>query len=163
MFAEGVPGFALVGIANGIEKACGGEFILEGRYADTREGAGLPWLSQAFCDRDCPQWPKSDFDILLSLPLAYVEGEMPARHRISIAGHTSRLVLTLNHEVNGFHPEPGGDLDLVLPDSFEAGCQRYHGVETCKVQNPPPGEYSVGIRAVSGNPAYQLTAVAIYE
>ena len=163
MFAEGAPGFSLVGIANGIETACGGAFILEGRYADTRKGISLPWLSQAFCNSDCAQRPEREFDVLLSLGLAYVDSKEDSKYRITVPERSARLLLTLNHELNGFHPEPGGDLDIEMPDSLEEVCTRYYGVETCEVQNPPPGDYIIGIKTVTGNPAYQLTAVAILE
>ena len=75
---------------------------------------------------------------------------------------------------------PGADpvlnnLDLKLPASLQANCDRYDSVEVCSVENPAAGTYRVSV--VWGkkcrsdgqctdpiyDAAYQMTAIALYD
>jgi len=85
----------------------------------------------------------------------------------------NRLILTLNHE-----PGPSmfpNNLNLQLPASLQANCDRYDSVEVCSVENPAAGTYQVSV--VWGkqcqsdgqctdpiyDAAYQMTAIALYD
>jgi hypothetical protein len=91
----------------------------------------------------------------------------------NIKERASRLILTLNHE-----PGPSmfpNNLDLKLPASLQANCDRYDSVEVCSVENPAAGTYQVSV--VWGkqcrsdgqctdpiyDAAYQMTAIALYD
>ena len=96
-----------------------------------------------------------------------------AEFNFSIGESSERLLLTLNHD-----PGPSlspKNLDIQLPDSLDAACERHASVEVCAVENPPAGSYrfSVGwgescradgaCRDPVHNSAYQVTAVALYD
>ena len=48
-----------------------------------------------------------------------------------------------------------------MPDELEAECRRYRNVEACTVEKPSAGDYELSVERVAGNPAYQLSAVAV--
>lgn len=92
---------------------------------------------------------------------------------IDIKKLASRLILTLNHELG---PSMyASNLDLKLPASLQANCDRYDSVEVCSVENPAVGTYRVSV--VWGkqcrsdgqctdpiyDAAYQMTAIALYD
>ena len=160
MFAPG-DDHALVGIANGIERNCHGKDMFEGRYADVRKAPERDWLAMQFCEKSCPERPVPNFRVLLQIDLAYSGENVESGHAIDLPAGTSGLTITLNHEVHGFHPEPGADLELLLPPTLDGECFRYHGVEACTIRHPAPGQYMIGVRAMTGNPAYQLAVVSI--
>jgi hypothetical protein len=116
-----------------------------------------------FCGHACRDEKPSSAEELLSVAIGLGIADGVDEHPIRIPDNAARLLVTLNHELNGFTPKPGGELDIELPENLEAECIRHYGAETCEIQNPPPGDYIIGIKAVRGNPAYQLTAVAILE
>lgn len=163
MFADSGAPYPLLGIAAGIDKACGRVGVMEARYFDTRKIPGAPELERAFCTADCAAAPRPEARVLLESPFGRVGSARSAQLPFRISETPEVLLINLNHEVLGFHPEPGGDLDLVPPAGLDAECERHVGVESCQISNPPPGAYSIGVERKSGNPAYQLTVVAIYE
>ena len=163
LFSKNNTGLGLLGIASRLSLDCLEADFHEGRYVDLRLPRYEKWLAQAFCAEPCKAGNDGSTSELLSVPLAFSTYESEDHHPVSVQHRVPVLLITLNHEVNGFFPEPGGDLEIRMPDTLNADCQRYYGVETCEVQNPPPGDYIIGIKAVRGNPAYQLTAVAILE
>ena len=120
-------------------------------------------MSEAFCGSNCDEQPIVDHRVLLEIGLAYVEGTLPDLYELEVSKDTQELLVNLNHETAGFDPEPGTDLSLELPAPWHSDCSRFYGVESCSVLNPPPGEYMIGVKKNKGNPAYQLTAVAILE
>lgn len=163
LFADSGSGFSQLGIARGIEKACGSGGDVESRFVDIRDHRDEPWLSGSFSDQPCTERGSSQYNIIARISLALTGEATLYEHPIRLAPGYSKLIITLNHEVNGFHPEPGGDLDIELPDSLEAACQRYHGVETCTANNPGEGDYTIGVKRKTGTPAYQLAAIAVYR
>jgi hypothetical protein len=137
--------------------------MIEGRYVDLRTNAGLEVLDGILCDQRCTPANPPAHEVLLAIELAYVTDAGEDRHPIRVGDGATELLVNLNHETAGFQPEPATDLSIVLPAFLKGECSRYYGVESCHVSNPPPGAYSIGIQRESGNPAYQLTVVAIYE
>ena len=160
LFAVSGPAYELIGLSIGYFRGCEGS-VIEGRYVDLRRGTGLDAVKDAFCAPDCPDLPSMDTEILLNTELAWVDDGGLNRHLITVADGTRELLVNLNHETGGFHPGPGTDLSLELPPALHSECSRFYGVEACRVQNPAPGRYSIDVRRVIANPAYQLTAVAV--
>ena len=163
LFSGWGSGYTLLGLARGIEKACDHPGEMESQYTDIRNRPSIKGLQDAVCTPDCEPVASSSYDVLLEVDLA-LPGDSPVRsYPVQLGDSVHELVVTLNHEIHGFHPEPGADLELVLPQGSDAACQRHYGAETCTVSNPGRGVYTVGIKTVSGRPAYQLAAVAIYQ
>ena len=82
-----------------------------------------------------------------------------------------RLVVTLNHEPGPDFPH--FDLDLQLPAGLGAHCERLDTVESCTVERPDAGAYSIkvawgdrdGMPGAAGkraSTAYQVAAIAVY-
>jgi hypothetical protein len=162
LFAGDGSSFELIGLSTGFDTGCA-EHLIEGRYVDIRNYPGLEMLDDIFCDADCSEPDSPSHEVLLAVELAYVADAGEDRHPIRIGDGATELLVNLNHETAGFRPEPATNLSIMLPAALEGECSRYYGVESCHVSNPPPGAYSIGIQRESGNPAYQLTVVAIYE
>ena len=162
LFAGDGSSFELVGLSTGFDTGCA-EHLIEGRYVDIRNYPGLEMLDDIFCDADCSEPDSPSHEVLLAVELAYVADDGEDRHPIRIGDGATELLVNLNHETAGFRPESATNLSMMLPASLEGECSRYYGVESCHISNPPPGAYSIGIQRESGNPAYQLTVVAIYE
>jgi hypothetical protein len=162
LFAGEGATFELLGLSTGFDRGCT-EGMIEGRYVDLRTNAGLEVLDGILCDQRCTPANPPAHEVLLAIELAYVTDAGEDRHPIRVGDGATELLVNLNHETAGFQPEPATDLSIVLPAFLKGECSRYYGVESCHVSNPPPGAYSIGIQQESGNPAYQLTVVAIYE
>jgi hypothetical protein len=162
LFGGDGTSFELIGLSNGFDSGCA-KGLLEGRYVDVRAAAGLEVLDDFFCDEGCSMPNPVAHDVLLAVELAYVPESGEDRYPVRIGAGTTELLINLNHETAGFQPEAVTDLSIILPASLEGECSRYYGVESCRVSNPPPGAYSIDIRRESGNPAYQLTVIAILE
>jgi len=162
LFTGDGSSFELVGLSTGFDTGCA-EHLIEGRYVDIRKDSGLEMLDDIFCDADCSEPDSPAHEVLLAIELAYVTDAGEDRHPIRVGDGATELLVNLNHETAGFQPEPATDLSIVLPAFLKGECSRYYGVESCHISNPPPGAYSIGIQRESGNPAYQLTVVAIYE
>lgn len=152
----------LIGLSSGFDRVCE-ENLIEGRFIDLRALAVHDSLDGVFCEEDCTRFPMLSHEVLVEVLLAYVSEEGADHHAATIHSGATELLVNLNHETGGFQPEPVTDLSIVMPATLEGECSRYYGVESCHVSNPPPGAYSIGIQRESGNPAYQLTVVAIYE
>lgn len=154
--------FSLIGIASKLALGCGAGGTHEGRYVDLSNPRISDWLSRSFCTPPCRTAAEGALHVLLRIPYARTGPAGVDRHGVSIPAGTGQLIITLNHEIDGFRSRDGADLEITPPArlaGFE--CTRHYGVENCEVQNPAPGDYSIGIKRVSGNPAYQLTAVAV--
>jgi hypothetical protein len=162
LFAKTGESFELLGISSGYRTDCVGS-VIEGRYTDVRKNHAREVFSSAFCGPDCPAPTESGYAVLLGVELAYVDKGDITHHIINVVPGTHELLINLNHETAGFDPEPGTDLSLEIPAPLHSDCSRFYGVESCRVLNPPPGEYMIGVKKNKGNPAYQLTAVAIRE
>jgi hypothetical protein len=161
LFMQSRSGFRLIGIASRLSRDCVDASSQEGRYIDLRLPRYKAWLSEVFCDKSCSDASVNTIHELLNVPIGHSDQVKADQRSITIPESTRELIITLNHELNGFSPNPGGNLDIDLPQSPDADCTRYHGVESCTVQNPAAGDYSIGVRRVRGTPAYQLTVVAI--
>jgi hypothetical protein len=155
--------YELLGIASSLGHGCDSNGAYEGRYVDITIPEHEAWLTGAFPDTLCPADDTVRFQLLLEVAVAHLEAASTRQHRVQLEAGTTELLVNLNHETASFRPEPKADLSIVLPRSLAGECSRYYGVESCHVSNPPPGAYSIGIQRESGNPAYQLTVVAIYE
>ena len=162
LFAGDGSSFELLGLSTGFDRGCA-EGMIEGRYVDLRMDSGLEFLDNVFCDEKCSEALRPEHEVLLAVELAYVAEAGEDRYPVRIGDRATELLVNLNHETAGFQPEPATDLSIVLPRSLPGECSRYYGVESCHVSNPPPGAYSIGVERQSGNPAYQLTVIAIHE
>ena len=162
MFIQSGSEPLLIGIASKLSRGCGISGAFEGRYVDLRDVRYAEWLASFFDDAQTSN-SKREIKWLLRKTYALPGSADASTYPVNIPQKTANLLVTLNHELNGFPPYPDEDLDVEMPESLTADCIRHNGAETCEVQNPPPGDYIIGIKAVRGNPAYQLTAVAILE
>jgi hypothetical protein len=97
---------------------------------------------------------------LLEIELARLDhNDSQKDHKINIQPGTKKLIVTMNHAVGGWNPEPS-DLDVLM--DLETECTRYVGVEVCTVDKPVPGSHTVSVKRIHKSAAYQITAIALY-
>ena len=164
---------SLVGVALGSEPVDGsGGAVQMARYVDLTDPYYRDWLaSEAFSGEVMPA--SYSIETLVKDDVRELQPGQKAEFNLNIGESSERLLLTLNHD-----PGPSlspKNLDIQLPDSLEAVCERHVNVEACSVANPPAGSYrfSVGwgescssdgeCRDSVHNSAYQVTAVALYD
>ena len=163
LFSTVEPGFVLHGMANQLARGCDENNTYENVYLDLASPEFSDWLSAVFCEGDCRDGKGAQREILLAVPEARVGAGRQSAWPVRIPSRVLELRVLMNHQVGPVRPTPSMDLNVVMPGEIQAECVRHEGVESCHVSNPPPGAYSIGIQRKSGNPAYQLTVVAIYE
>ena len=163
----------LIGVALGSEPVEGtGGTVRIARYVNLTDPFYRDWLESEAFSGAVAQMAYS----IETLVWDDVRKLQPGKKNVfdlKIGESSERLLLTLNHE-------PGSsqffnNLDLQLPDSLEAACERHASVEACTVENPPAGSYhfSVGwgeICSADGacrdpvhSSAYQVTAIVLYD
>jgi hypothetical protein len=164
---------SLVGVAVGSEPVDGsGGTVQLARYVNLTDPYYRVWLAEeAFSENVSPA--PYVVETLVRDNVRELQPGQEAVFALSIGESSKRLLLTLNHD-----PGPSlspKNLDIQLPDSLEAACERHASVEVCTVENPPAGSYrfSVGwgescssdgvCRDSVNNSAYQVTAVALYD
>ena len=142
------------------------------KYVNLTDPFYQNWLAkEVFSERFIPS-PIS-IEILSTDAVRNLDPGTQADFIFDIKRLASRLILTLNHE-----PGPSmfpNNLDLKLPGSLRATCDRYDSVEVCSVENPAAGTYQVSVvwgkqcrsdRECTDqiyNAAYQMTAIALYD
>ena len=142
------------------------------KYVNLTDPFYRTWLAgEVFSDDFIP--PDFLIDKLTTDKVQNLKPKDQADYSYHIGQSASRLILTLNHE-----PGPSmfpNNLDLKLPGSLQANCDRYDSVEVCSVENPAAGTYRVSV--VWGkqcrsdgqctdpiyDAAYQMTAIALYD
>lgn len=150
-----------VGISSRVDWRCSKEDDQEGRYVNITHDNYSDWLEDAFCEPPCTPLTGELWDTVTLEPLGSVDPATGTRsYTLMVRPFTKRMVLTLNHEINGYNPFPD-DLELVLPEGLDADCERHDGAEACTVDQPPQGDYQLIVKTHDGLPNYQLAVVAI--
>ena len=163
----------IIGVARGSRPIYGtnGDVRLA-KYVNLTNPFYQQWLAQEVFSRSFIPSPFS-FEKLSTDDVRNLRPGTQADFNFDIKGLANRLILTLNHE-----PGPSmfpNNLDLKLPASLQANCDRYDSVEVCSVENPAAGTYRVSV--VWGkqcqsdgqctdpiyDAAYQMTAIALYD
>ena len=163
----------ITGVARGSRSIYGtnGDVRLA-KYVNLTDPFYQKWLDQEVFSRSFVPSPFS-FEKLSTDEVRNLVPGTQADFTFDIKRLASRLILTLNHE-----PGPSmypNNLDLKLPASLQANCDRYDSVEVCSVENPAAGTYRVSV--VWGkkcrsdgqctdpiyDAAYQMTAIALYD
>jgi hypothetical protein len=175
MFIEAETGGAreLVGIARGSQYIEGGDPGSRiARFVNLTHPFYQRWLSEkAFSPH--PMSVTGTPAVLIRDATQVLGSSARDDYPLTIHESTQRLLMTLAHE-----PGAAGrpiDLDLQLPDSLEASCERHASVEVCSVENPQAGTYRISVGwgtqcEPDGNcvepvydVAYQMTAIALYD
>jgi len=160
MLSTNVESHSVIGIARESDWVCGEQNQKEGQYVNLTHPLYHEWLADAFCGPSCKVASRENVEKLLGIELAgLTHDDAQNDHQIIIKPNTKKLIVTMNHAVGGWDPEPG-DLDIIL--DFEAECTRYVGVEVCTVDKPDPGSHTVSVKRIHKTAAYQLTAIALY-
>jgi hypothetical protein len=151
----------IVGLASGISWACSDRNHSENRYVDLTNPQYRGWITKAFGEPPCRTALTYSVEKLLEVELARLDLQNSQdSYQFTIRPGSSSLIVTMNHEVGGWNPEPS-DLELVL--DIEADCTRYIGVEVCTVDEPAVGLHTVSVKRIHKQAAYQLTAIALYD
>ena len=142
------------------------------KYVNLTDPFYQKWLAQEVFSESFILSPLS-FEKLSTDEVRNLVPGIQADFTFDIKERASRLILTLNHEPGqSMYPN---NLDLKLPASLQANCDRYDSVEVCSVENPAAGTYRVSV--VWGkqcrsdgkctdpiyDAAYQMTAIALYD
>jgi hypothetical protein len=161
MLATDVNPNALIGISSRVDWACNDSGEQEGKYVNTTNPVYQAWMATVYCTFPCADGSADVVDLLVHEAAGMVgENLDQVDYVVPVWPWTKSLVLSLNHEINGYDPNPN-DLELVLPDGLEAQCEQHDGVEVCTATNPDSGDYEISVKKKYGNPAYQLTVSAI--
>ena len=161
MLDTGIELHAIVGVAREVDWTCSDVNQREGQYVDLSSSNYRDWLSNVFCDPPCGAIPRDHVKKLLEIELAKLDhDDIQDDYQINIQPGAKKLIVTMNHEVGGWDPEPS-DLDVLL--SMKAECTRYVGVEVCTVDKPVAGSHTVSVKRIHKQASYQLAAVALYE
>jgi hypothetical protein len=153
--------YRLLGLATRIDMACGDGNFHENRFVNVLDAAYREWISNRGFERSANASAGGSHQVLLAVEGTRLDGQnTPIHHEILVPAEAHRLIVTMNHEVGGWDPEPG-NLDLQL--ELDANCSRFVGAEVCTVNNPEPGLITVGVARVHKQVAYQLTAVATFN
>ena len=151
----------IVGIAREADWTCSDRNLKEGQYVNLTHSDYRDWLSNAFCAPPCSASSREHVRKLLEIELAKLDrDDIQDDYQIDIQPGATKLIVTMNHEVGGWDPEPS-DLDVLL--DMKAKCTRYTGVEVCTVDKPVAGSHTVSVKRIHKQAAYQLAAVALYE
>ncbi len=163
---------SLVGVAVGSEPVDGSSGAVQmARYVNLTDPFYRDWLAKKAFSGAVLAAPYV-FETLVGDDVRELQPGQEDVFTLSIEESSERLLLTLNHD-------PGtsllpNDLDILLPSSLDATCERYASVEVCTVENPPAGSYRISVGwsetcSVAGecvipvnDSAYQVTAVALY-
>jgi len=160
MLDTGIESHPVIGVARESDWTCGDPDQKKGQYVNLTHSHYRKWLAEASCGPLCEEVPGVHFDKLLAIELAKLDqDDIQNDHQIIIKPDTKKLIVTMNHAVGGWDPEPS-NLDIFL--DFEAECTRYVGVEVCTVDKPDPGSHTVSVIRIHKTAAYQLTAIALY-
>lgn len=153
--------YQLVGLAARLGRSCDGGNLYENRFVNVVDPAYREWMTNGTQGNSDTQSASVRHQVLLAVESARLDAQNTHDfHEIFIPAGTNWLIITMNHEVGRWDPEPG-NLDLQLaPD---ASCSRFVGVEVCTVNNPEPGLITVGVARVHKHVAYQLAAVATFN
>lgn len=163
----------LVGVALGSEPIGGTDGAMRmARYVNLTDPYYRDWLaSEAFSGNSVSA--AFSIETLVEDDVRELQPGENDEYVLEVRKSSSRLILTLNHD-----PGPSlapNNLDLKLPDSLEAICERHVSVEACSVEKPPAGRYRIrvgwgeicGPDGECGDPvhesAYQMTAIALYD
>jgi hypothetical protein len=163
----------LIGIARGSEVVSGSNGDLRmAKYVNLTDPFYQHWLAEeAFSGNFVPA--ANSIEKLVGDEVQNLEPGKKADYTLEIRESSSRLILTLNHD-----PGPSmfpNNLNIQLPDSLEASCERHASVEVCSVENPPAGAYRMSVGwseqcTLDGKctdsvyeAAYQMTAIAVYD
>ncbi|MDH3926072.1 MAG: hypothetical protein OET41_15860, partial [Xanthomonadales bacterium] len=164
---------SLIGVALGSEPVDGsGGAVHMARYVNLTDPYYRDWLArEAFSGNTAPS--AYFIEKLVKDDVRKLQPGKEAGFALNIRESSERLLLTLNHD-----PGPSlspKNLDIQLPGSLEATCERHASVEVCTVENPPAGSYRVSVgwgeicRADGEcedpiyDSAYQVTAIALYD
>lgn len=151
----------IVGVAREADRTCGELNQKEGQYVNLTHPHYRKWLSAAFCGPSCEVPSTVYVEKLLEIELARLDhNDFQNDHQIVIQPGAKKLIVTMNHTVGGWNPDPS-DLDIIL--DLETECTRYVGVEVCTVDKPAPGLHKVSVKRIHKSAAYQMTAIALYE
>ena len=142
------------------------------KYVNLTDPFYQKWLAEKVFSGNFTPSPFS-IEILSTDEVRNLDPRTQVDFTFNIKRLASRLILTLNHE-----PGPSmfpNNLDLKLPDSLQATCDKYDSVEVCSVENPAAGTYRVSVvwgkqcrsdgkcRDPIYDAAYQMTAIALYD
>jgi hypothetical protein len=164
---------SLVGMAVGSEPVDGsGGPVQLARYVNLTDPFYRDWLEKKAFSKTVSPAPY----VVETLVRDDVRGLQPGKKAgfaLKIGESSRRLLLTLNHD-----PGPSlspNNLDLQLPDSLDAACERHASVEVCTVENPSTGSYRISVgwgescdadgecRNPVRDSLYQVTAIALYD
>jgi hypothetical protein len=160
MLNTGVGSHPVVGVAREADWACSERNQKEGQYVNLTHSDYNDWLSDAFCGPSREARSKEHVNKLLEINLARLDHEdTQDNYQIDIQPGVQKLIVTMNHAVGGWDPDPN-DLDVLL--DMNAECTRYIGVEVCIVNKPASGSHTVSVKRIHKSAAYQLAAIAIY-
>jgi len=160
MLDVGCQSSSIIGLARGTSWACSNRDHREIKFVDLTNIHYQAWITGAFCDPPCETKPGNAV-VLLKIESAKLDrDDIQDDYQINIPPGAKKLIVTMNHEVGGWDPEPS-DLDILL--SIKAECMRYTGVEVCTVDKPVAGSHTVSVKRIHKQAAYQLAAVALYE
>lgn len=163
----------LVGVALGSEPVEGsGSTVQLARYLNLSDPHYKDWLEREAYSRSGMQ-TEYLIETLVKDDVLELRPGQKAEFAIVVGVSSRRLLLTLNHDP-GSSRAPS-NLDLQLPDSLEAVCERHANVEACTVENPPAGSYRLSVgwgESCNANGACaepirnsicQVTAIALYD
>ncbi|NND57042.1 MAG: trypsin-like serine protease [Xanthomonadales bacterium] len=164
---------SLIGVALGSEPVGGSDGSMRmARYVNLTDPYYKDWLDEEAFSGDFASGAYS-IETLVKDDVRELRPGKSAEFTLNVGESSERLLLTLNHD-----PGPSlspNNLDLQLPGSLDASCERLASVEVCAVESPPAGSYSVsvgwaevcGADGECGDPvydaAYQVTAIALYN
>ncbi len=161
MLDTGIESHPVIGVARESDWTCGDLDQKEGQYVNLTHSHYRKWLSAAFCGPSCEVTSTEYVEKLLEIELARLDhDDFQNDHQIVIQPGAKKLIVTMNHAVGGWNPDPS-DLDIIL--DLETECTRYVGVEVCTVDRPAPGLHKVSVKRIHKSAAYQMTAIALYE
>lgn len=164
---------SLTGVARGTEPVDGSDGAVQmAKYVNLTDPYYQDWLErEAFSETVSPS--TYFVEMLVNDDVRELRPGKKAGFVFDIGASSRRLLLTLNHDP-GLSPFPN-NLDLQLPDSLEAVCERHASVEACTVEQPRAGSYRISVGwgescsedgecgVPDRNSVYQVTAIALYD
>lgn len=155
------PHFTIIGIASAMSHGCRSHGVAENRYVNLRWDTYRTWLNDHLDGPSSADPNRTIYQPLVAVPAAH-SGKTPSEgYPFLVPPNTESVIINLNHEINGYRPDPVADLELVMPAELESTCERHYGVESCIVSKPPSGAYNVFIKRIRGEAGYQLSILAV--
>jgi hypothetical protein len=153
------PTEKVLGVASELAGDCDGAG--EGRYVNVTDAAFQSFMQNAGCGGGCSRQSDLFVQTMLSRPSEFLDPVMATRsYSINVPDNAQSLVVTMNHS-RGWYDDVN-NLNLAMPGTLNAQCQRFVDAEVCTADQPTAGTYTLNVSHVHGHVDFQLTAVALF-